>query len=163
MPLIRDKHASRKCFASIDSSYSYPEYERGNLAHLQRPVKNYFPQHSGLSRLDRLVQSSLPKIYEYCGSVLIRPRFFWYNDFIKLVALPSSQMSGLWRTFGFKTSSTESSWTYFCQSPKCSTHQIMSTSTGVYKTRYNLQKASRFRQDIKDFLAFLYHSISTKS
>ena len=124
---------------------------------------SYFPQHSGLSRLDRFVQNSLPKIYEYCGSVLIRPRFFWYDDFIKFVTLPSSQMSGLWRTFGFKTSSTESLCIYFYQSPKRSMHQIMSTSTGINKTRYNLQKASRFRQDIKDFLAFLHHSISTKN
>ena len=113
-----------------------------------------FPQHPGLSRLDRLVQNSLPKIYKYCGSVLIRPRFFWFDEFIKLVALPSSRMSGLWWTFGFKTSSTESLWTYLYQFPKRSMHQIMSTPTGINKTRYNSQTASRFRQDIKIFSLF---------
>ena len=120
---------------------------------------SYFPQHSGLSRLDRLVQSSLPKIYEYCGSVLIRPRFFWYDDFIKLVALPSSQMFGLWRTFGFKTSSTESSCIYFYQFPKRPPHQIMSTSTGINKTQKTKNFALSSRH--KRFSRFLYPNIQS--
>ena len=113
-----------------------------------------FPQHPGLSRLDRLVQNSLPKIYKYCGSVLIRPRFFWFDEFIKLVALPSSWMSGLWWTSGIKTSSTESSWTYLYQFPKRSMHQIMSTSTGINKNSIQLTNSFAFSSRHKRFSRF---------
>ena len=154
MPLIQDKHALRKCFASIDSSYSYPEYEGGKPFTFTASCMGYFPQHPGLSRLDRLVQNSLPKIYKYCGSVLIRPRFFWFDEFIKLVALPSSLMSGLWWTYGFKTSSTENSWTYLYQFPKCSMHQIMSTSTGINKNSIQLTNSFAFSSRHKRFSRF---------
>ena len=162
MPLIQDKHALRKCFASIDSSYFYPEYERGKPFSFTASRMNYFPQYSSLSRLCRLVQYSLSKIYKYCGSVLIRSRFFWFDDFIKFVTLPSSRMSGLWQTFGFKTSSTESSWTYLRQLPKLSTHQIIS----LYWNKQNsiqLTKSFAFSSRHKRFSRFLHHSIDSRN
>ena len=98
--------ALRECFASIDSSYLCPN--RGEtLCIFTASRKNYFPPHSGLSRMDRLIQNSFPKIYQYCGSVQIRPRFFRYDDFIIFCYFAFLKMSGLWQTFCFKTSSAK--------------------------------------------------------
>ena len=43
-----------------------------------------FPQHPGLSRLDRLVQNSLQKSTHIMVQCFIGPRFFWFDEFIKL-------------------------------------------------------------------------------
>ena len=70
MPFIRNKHALRKCFASIDPSYSYPKYERGNLSHLQRPVRVIFPNICAWIGWIVWFKTSSQKFTKYFGSVI---------------------------------------------------------------------------------------------
>ena len=163
VPLIRNKHALRKCFASIDSSYSCPEYQRGNLAHLQRPVKIIFPHIRAWVGWIVWFKAPSQKFTSIVVQCRLGPDSFGTMILQILLLCPPLKMSGLWQTFCFKTSSTESSYIYLYGFPKRPFHQIMSTSTGINKNPTNLQKTLRSRKNIKDFLAFLYPDIDSKS
>ena len=84
MPLIQDKHALRKRFSSIDSYYSYPEYEGKNLSHLQRPEWVVFPNIRAWVGWIIWFKPPFQKFTNVMVQCLIGPRFFWFDEFIKL-------------------------------------------------------------------------------
>ena len=142
-----------------------PRIRGEKLSHLQRPEWVVFPNIRVWVGWIVWFKTPFQKFTNVLVQCNVGPRFFWFDEFPNFKnTLPSSWMSGLWWTSGFKTSSTESSWTYLYQFPKRSVYQIMSTLTGINKTSYNLQTVSRFRQDINRFSRFfLHHSVSTKN
>ena len=68
VPFIREKHTLEKCFPQ-STHPTLTQNTRGKSFTFTASWMSCFPQHPGLSRLDRLVQNSLPKIYTYYGSV----------------------------------------------------------------------------------------------
>ena len=113
-----------------------------------------FPQHLGLSRLDRWFKAPFQKFTNVMVQCLIGPRFFRFNEFIKLSYF--ALLLNVWSmvNFRFQNILNRKLMNIFISVPKHSIHQIMSTSTGINKTRYDLQTASRFCQDINRFSRF---------
>ena len=172
VPLIREKHTLKKCFALIDPPSSDSNY-KGKICSINSVPNMLFSPNPGLSRWGRSAQKLCPKnLLKYWFSVMLGPDSFDLTDFkmlkistfvrVKFLNYFPSCMSGLWRTFSFKTSSTESSWIYLYQFPKHPIRCIMSTSTRINKTSYNLQTLSRFLSRHNKLSRFLHHGISTE-